>query len=61
MPSLTGIDQLQYLEWADLQRYVKAMAENAHHFASAGDGSFVRVWHHQHLSKAKGDSKKDAS
>ena len=52
-------DHLQYLDWSDLQKYVKAMVELLGHYAS--DSSYIRIFHHQHLKHNQADSKKDAA
>ena len=56
--AVTSIDALQYLDWADLSRYVQALGEAHEHILN--DASYLSIFHQQHLIISKRDSKKDS-
>ena len=56
--AVTSIDALQYLDWADLSRYVQALGEAHEHILN--DASYLGIFHQQHLIVSKRDSKKDS-
>lgn len=49
---------LQYLDQDDLKRYLSAIIEHRDHFTN--DPSYLKVFHSEHLTRTKVDSKKDA-
>ena len=49
---------LQYLDWADFQKYMKAIAENRDNLVH--DPEYLQAFHHEHLGTSKADSKKTA-
>ncbi|KAF6750908.1 armadillo-type protein [Ephemerocybe angulata] len=51
-------EDLQYLDQADLQRYLEALLSHSDHFEN--DGAYLPAFHGQHLTKAPGDKKKDS-
>lgn len=48
---------LQYLDQEDLKFYLNALVEHRDHFAN--DPSYLKVFHAEHLGRAKADKKKD--
>ena len=50
---------LQYLDWADLQKYLKALAEAR--TSLMRDPEYVQTFHREHLAPMKGDPKKVAA
>ena len=57
IPILTGhLGNLQYLDWADLHKYLQAIAENRDNLMH--DPDFLQVFQHEHLTHHKGESKK---
>lgn len=49
---------LQYLDWADLQKYMKAIAENRENLTH--DPEYLHTFHREHLAVVKGGVKKTA-
>ena len=49
---------LEYLDWADFQKYVKAITENRDNLVH--DSKYLQAFHHDHLGPTKGESKKNA-
>ena len=49
---------LQYLDQDDLKRYLNALVEHCDHFLN--DPSYLKIFHEQHLIRAKSDKKRDA-
>ncbi|PIL25975.1 hypothetical protein GSI_11729 [Ganoderma sinense ZZ0214-1] len=49
---------LQYLDWADFQKYMKAIADNRDNLIH--DPAYLQAFHRDHLGLTKGDSKKTA-
>lgn len=54
----SSIDNLQYLDQGDLQRYLEALLAHADHFEN--DGAYLPVFHGHYLVKVAGDKKKDS-
>lgn len=50
---------LQYLDWADFNRYIQALEDSREHLVN--DASYLRVLHQQHLLPVKGESKKHSA
>lgn len=50
--------KLQYLDWADFQKYMRAVGESRDHLVH--DPEYVRTFHREHLAPSKGESKKNA-
>ncbi|RPD60690.1 hypothetical protein L227DRAFT_501246 [Lentinus tigrinus ALCF2SS1-6] len=50
--------KLQYLDWADLRKYMQAIAENRNNLLH--DPDFLQVFHREHVMLHKGESKKTA-
>lgn len=53
------LGEVQYLEWADLRKYVAAIVEHRHHLVT--DATHIKAFHQQSLVRQKSDSKKDAA
>jgi U3 small nucleolar RNA-associated protein 10 len=54
---ITSLGKLQFLE-ADLSRYLAALVSQRDHFV--GSASYSITFHAEHLTKARGESKRDA-
>lgn len=54
----TPLDQLQFLDRADFQRYILTLVDQSGHLT--GNTDYLPAFHHQHLTKHKSDSKKDS-
>ncbi|EMD35136.1 hypothetical protein CERSUDRAFT_107124 [Gelatoporia subvermispora B] len=52
-------EQLQYAEWSDLRRYTAALNEAREHFVP--DSHYLHVFHQQHLTSSRTDSKKETA
>ncbi|PPR01672.1 hypothetical protein CVT24_001501 [Panaeolus cyanescens] len=50
--------ELQYLGPDDLKKYLDALVEHRDHFIN--DSAYIKIFHAQHLSKVKGEKKKEA-
>ncbi|KAI0742763.1 hypothetical protein C8Q80DRAFT_1221194 [Daedaleopsis nitida] len=50
--------KLRYLDWADFQKYMKAIGEGRDHLVH--DPEYVQTFHREHLAPSKGESKKTA-
>lgn len=52
------LDKLQFLDWADFQRYILAVVDQSDHLVN--NFNYLPAFHYQHLTKHKSDSKKDS-
>ncbi|TBU55148.1 armadillo-type protein [Dichomitus squalens] len=50
---------LQYLDWTDFQRYMKAIADNRDNLVH--DPEYLQAFHREHLDGIKGESKRTAA
>ena len=53
-----GSSRLQYLDWADVQKYARALAEARDSLVH--DPEYVQAFHREHLASIKGEPKKVA-
>ncbi|KAK7688534.1 hypothetical protein QCA50_008072 [Cerrena zonata] len=51
-------DTIQYLDWADLSKYIQALGDTHEHILN--DASYLSIFHQQHLIVSKRDSKKES-
>lgn len=56
--SRAHIAALQYLDWADFQKYMKAIADNRDNLVH--DPEYLQAFHRECLGLIKGESKKTA-